>query len=246
MAASIIGCLAFAAIAGSSVAALAARSEKDSGATSVRDVADRSSRSEQRSPEGSTMGSGSLVERARADPSVTPTAPAATPAATPAVTPSASPPATVRKGPPPSPKPVAGLSQLQMNNAAKIVAAGQAMGLAKRAYVLAIACALQESNLHNLASYALPESFNYPNEGAGSDHDSVGLFQQRPSAGWGTVKNLMKPDYAAKAFYRALIQVPGWSTMELTWAVQSVQMSAFPYAYAPHEARAQTIVNALT
>jgi hypothetical protein len=237
MIASIVGCLAFAAIAGSSIAAVAARSESDGGASSVRDVADRSSRSDQRSLDGSTMGSGSLVERSQADPSASPTAPA--------VTPSASPSPTVRKGPPAQPKPVAGLSQLQMNNAQKIVAAGKALGLPKRAYVLAIACALQESNLHNLASYALPESFNYPNEGAGSDHDSVGLFQQRPSSGWGTVKNLMKPDYAAKAFYRALTQVPGWSTMELTWAVQSVQMSAFPYAYAPHEARAQTIVNAL-
>ena len=133
-----------------------------------------------------------------------------------------------------------------MNNASAIVAAGKALGLAKRAFVIAVACALQESNLLNLASTALPESFNYPNEGSGSDHDSVGLFQQRPSAGWGTVKNLMTPDYAAKAFYRVLVLVPGWATMALTYAAQAVQVSAYPDAYAKHEGRAQTIVDALT
>jgi hypothetical protein len=56
----------------------------------------------------------------------------------------------------------------------------------------------------------------------------------------------MTPDYAAKAFYLKLIQIPGWDTMDLTFAVQAVQSSAFPYAYAQHEARAQTIVDALT
>ena len=138
-----------------------------------------------------------------------------------------------------------GLSQIQMNNAQRIVAAGKALGLPKRAFVLAVACALQESNLLNLASAVLPESYSYPNEGSGSDHDSVGLFQQRPSSGWGSVKNLMTPDYAAKAFYRALIQIPGWDTMALTYAIQAVQISAYPDAYAKHEWRAQTIVDAL-
>jgi hypothetical protein len=133
-----------------------------------------------------------------------------------------------------------------MNNAKIIVDAGKSMGLPTRAMVIAVATAMQESNLRNLASTALPESFSYPNEGSGSDHDSVGLFQQRPSSGWGLVKDLMNPDYAARQFYQALILVPGWDTMELTFAAQAVQGSAFPYAYAPHEADAQAVVDALT
>lgn len=141
---------------------------------------------------------------------------------------------------------MAGLSSTQLNHARTIVAVGIAMGLPKRAYVIAIACALQESNLRNLASTALSESYRYPNDGRGSDHDSVGLFQQRPSAGWGSVRNLMSPDYAARQFYQALLKVPGWSAMALTRAAQAVQVSAYPLAYAKHEARAQTIVDALT
>jgi hypothetical protein len=144
-----------------------------------------------------------------------------------------------------NPTPVAGLDQTQMNNALKIVRAGQAMGLSKRAFVIAIATSMQECNLYNLASTALPESYNYNPEGSGSDHDSVGLFQQRPSAGWGSVASLMNPAYAATAFYKVLITVSGWDTMELTWAAQRVQVSAYPYAYAKHEARAQAVVDAL-
>jgi hypothetical protein len=143
------------------------------------------------------------------------------------------------------PTPVAGLSQAQMNNAKKIVEAGQAMGLPKRAFVIAVATSMQECNLFNLASTRLPESYNYYNEGSGSDHDSVGLFQQRPSSGWGTVAQIMDPIYAATAFYRVLVTVPGWDTMALTYAAQRVQVSAYPTAYAKHEARAQAVVDAL-
>jgi hypothetical protein len=143
------------------------------------------------------------------------------------------------------PTPVAGLSEPQMNNARRIVQAGQAMGLPKRAFVIAVATSMQECNLYNLASTRLPESYKYPNEGSGSDHDSVGLFQQRPSTGWGTVAQIMDPTYAATAFYRVLVTVPGWDTMALTYAAQRVQVSAFPTAYAKHEARAQAVVDAL-
>jgi hypothetical protein len=145
-----------------------------------------------------------------------------------------------------NPTPVAGLTQTQMNNALRIVGEGKALGLPKRAYVLAVACAMQESNLTNLASSVLPDSFNYPHEGSGSDHDSVGLFQQRPSSGWGTVKDLMTPAYAAKQFYGALVSIQGWQSMALTYAIQAVQVSAYPDAYAPHEWAAQTVVDALT
>jgi hypothetical protein len=120
------------------------------------------------------------------------------------------------------------------------------LGLPKQAYVAAVMCALQESKLYNLASYALPESWSYSNQGGGSDHDSVGLFQQRPSSGWGTIHDIMQPTYAATQFYRALMNVPGWQGMAMTYAIQAVQVSAFPDAYAPHQDRAQAIVDALT
>jgi hypothetical protein len=144
-----------------------------------------------------------------------------------------------------NPTPVGGLDQAQMNNALKIVQAGQAMGLPKRAFVIAVATALQESRLYNLASWRIAESLNLPHEGAGSDHDSVGLFQQRSSTGWGRVQDLMNPTYAATAFYTALVRIGGWESMALTWAAQRVQGSAYPSAYAPHEALAQQIVGAL-
>ncbi len=145
-----------------------------------------------------------------------------------------------------NPTPVAGLTQRQMNNALRIVGEGKALGLPKRAYVLAVACAMQESALRNLASNVLPESYNYPHEGSGTDHDSVGLFQQRPSTGWGAVKDLMTPAYAAKQFYDALVAIPGWQSMALSYAIQAVQISAFPDAYAQHEWAAQKVVDALT
>jgi hypothetical protein len=132
-----------------------------------------------------------------------------------------------------------------MDNALRIVQAGQAMGLPPRAYVIAIATAMQESKLRNLASTVIPESYQYNPEGEGSDHDSVGLFQQRPSAGWGYVSQLMDPAYSASAFYKVLVQVPGWDSMALTWAAQTVQVSCCPYAYGQHEGVAQTVVDAL-
>jgi hypothetical protein len=154
-------------------------------------------------------------------------------------------PTQVESAPPPPPTPVAGLNQTQMDNAWKIVQAGQGMGLPARAFVIAVATAMQESNLYNLASSRVPSSYNYPHEGSGSDHDSVGLFQQRASSGWGRVAQLMDPTYAATAFYSALQKVPGWQSMALTWAAQRVQRSAYPYAYAKHESRAQAVVDAL-
>jgi hypothetical protein len=248
--AGVLTCLALAATAGSSAGAVVNRGGTANKTTAVREVADTASRSRLRSPDPvqSTKATQTevLAEQATAPASApTPaqtTAPATAPLPSPTVT---TPPVPPKPRPPAQPTPVGGLTQLQMNNAQRIVAAGVSMGLPTRAFVLAIMCALQESNLLNLASTALPESFNYPNEGSGSDYDSVGLFQQRPSSGWGAVSDLMKPDYAAKAFYNALLQVPGWDTMELTLAIQTVQVSAFPYAYAPHESLATTIVNAL-
>jgi len=143
------------------------------------------------------------------------------------------------------PEPVGGLNQRQMEHAAVIVRVGQEMGLPKYAYVIAIATALQESYLRVLASDRIPKSFNYDHDGSGNDHDSVGLFQQRPSMGWGTVKQCMDPEYSARVFYEALKRVPGWRGMPVTVAAQAVQKSAYPNHYAKHEPLAREIVNAL-
>ncbi|WP_328346151.1 hypothetical protein [Micromonospora sp. NBC_00421] len=147
---------------------------------------------------------------------------------------------------PARPRPVAGLTQLQMDNAAVIVEVGVDLGVPRRGLVVAVATAMQESDLHNLASDVLPESYDHPHQGSGSDHDSVGLFQQRPSSGWGTVAQLMRPAYAARAFYSALAEIPGWRELSVTDAAQAVQISAYPDAYARHEVRATTVVDALT
>ncbi|MEV0649550.1 hypothetical protein AB0I28_30265 [Phytomonospora sp. NPDC050363] len=142
------------------------------------------------------------------------------------------------------PSPVAGLSAKQMKNAVTIVRVGQEMGLPKRAWIIAIMTAMQESRLYNLASYVVPESLEYPHQGTGADHDSVGLFQQRASGTWGSVEEIMTPKTSAEAFYRGLKGVDGWEDMALTYAAQAVQISAFPDAYAQHESLAREVVGA--
>jgi murein DD-endopeptidase MepM/ murein hydrolase activator NlpD len=141
---------------------------------------------------------------------------------------------------------VATLSSVQTHNAATIISRGQHGHVPPRGWVIAIATALQESDLRNLASPAVPESLNLPHDGVGVDHDSIGLFQQRPSAGWGTPAQIMDPTYASDRFYQKMITVQGWQTLPLTVVAQKVQVSAYPDAYAKHEARAAQIVNALT
>lgn len=123
----------------------------------------------------------------------------------------------------------------QMRNAAIIVQVGKQMSVPPRGWVVAVATAMQESVLRNL-----------PDLGARNDHDSIGLFQQRPSQGWGSVDQLLDPRYAARQFYRKLATVRGWQLMALTDAAQAVQRSAFPDAYAKHEPLATQVVNALT
>jgi murein DD-endopeptidase MepM/ murein hydrolase activator NlpD len=130
---------------------------------------------------------------------------------------------------------VASLSQAQTHNAAVIISVGQQMGVPPRGWVIAIATALQESALNNLG-----------NLGARNDHDSLGLFQQRPSMGWGTPAQVMDPAYASRKFYERMLQVSNWQGRPLTDVAQAVQRSAFPDAYAKHEARATQIVNSLT
>ncbi|MDO3685158.1 peptidase M23 [Micromonospora sp. C28ISP2-4] len=193
--------------------------------------------------------SAEVAERAAVDPAsramARPSAAPATPGTDPSASATASPKATAK----PKPKktvrqivPVAGLDRTQMNNAKKIVQAGKEMGMPRRALVIAVATAMQESTLLNYASGVLPESQSYPHQAIGWDHDSVGLFQQRPSSGWGTVEQLMDPEYATKAFLSALAEIPGWQNLPLSVAAQAVQISAFPDAYAQHEWRAGEVV----
>src|SRR4030095_15746226 len=105
--------------------------------------------------------------------------------------------------------PVAGLDATQMAHAKTIVDTAKQMKLPTKAAVIAVPTSMQETNLYNLANTGLPESENLPNDGTGYDHDSVGLFQQRPASGWGPVDQLMDPATSAKKFYQALDQVPG-------------------------------------
>ncbi len=122
----------------------------------------------------------------------------------------------------------------QMRNAAIIISVGQQMKVPPRGWVIAVATAMQESRLRNL-----------PNLGLRNDHDSLGLFQQRPSKGWGTVAQIMDPAYASRKFYEKLLTVAGWQTRALTEVAQTVQRSAYPDAYAKHESLASLVVNTL-
>jgi hypothetical protein len=119
----------------------------------------------------------------------------------------------------------------QRENAATIVQVGLALAVPERGEVVALATAMQESELNNLGDL-----------GANNDHDSLGLFQQRPSMGWGTAAQVTDPVYAATAFYLALKSVPGWESMAVTVAAQRVQRSAFPNAYAKWETDATSLV----
>jgi hypothetical protein len=141
---------------------------------------------------------------------------------------------------------VSGFDKAQVTNARTIVQTGQKLGMPARGLLVGLMTAMQESNLYNQASQAVPESFNYPHQGDSVDYDSCGLFQQRTSMGWGTVKQIMNPVYSSTKFFQRLKQVSGWQNMELTLAAQAVQGSAFPYAYAKHESGARRLLAALT
>jgi hypothetical protein len=119
----------------------------------------------------------------------------------------------------------------QSRYAALIAAISVQRGMPARAATIALATAYQESDLRNLGY---------------GDRDSVGLFQQRPSQGWGTPDQLQDPAYAANAFYDALAQVDGYASMPVTEAAQEVQRSGFPEAYADHEQDARVLASALT
>jgi hypothetical protein len=123
------------------------------------------------------------------------------------------------------------LSKEQAENAATIAAVGLREGFGERAVTIALATAYQESKIENLP---------------GGDRDSIGLFQQRPSQGWGTPEEIKDPVYSATKFYDALGKVQGFRGMAVTEAAQAVQRSAFPNAYADHEDDAAVLSAALT
>jgi hypothetical protein len=148
---------------------------------------------------------------------------------------------------PARPKLRAGIDEKQLAHAVTIVETGQEMGLPRRAFVVAIATALQESRLEVLANVNVPQSFDYrPRDGYGRDHDSVGLFQQRVSYYCNNdLKFCMDPRYSAMKFYDGLKRIDGWRQLPVTVAAQRVQGSAYPDAYARHQGAAELIVDSI-
>lgn len=123
------------------------------------------------------------------------------------------------------------LSDEMEQNALEIIRIGRDLGIGDYGIVIALATAMQESSLRNIGF---------------GDRDSVGLFQQRPSAHWGTKQQILNPEYAIRAFYggaksptkgvaRGLLDISGWRNLPLTEAAQAVQISAHPSAYAKWE-----------
>lgn len=148
------------------------------------------------------------------------------------------------------------LSESQTVVAKSYIAVGRARSVPDAGIVIALMMALQESGLQMLANPLVPESLQFPHAGVGSDHDSIGSAQQRPSAGWGTVDELMQPAYNAEAFYggpqgpnhgspQGLLDIPGWQQMDKGAAVQAVQRSAFPERYARWRPDAEAILAGL-
>lgn len=139
----------------------------------------------------------------------------------------------------------------QLGYAMTIYNTARELKLPQKAAVVALSTAMQESQLYNLANWNVPDSLDIPNDGAGQDYDSVGLFQQRPlppwgNGIWGTPKELMTPYISATKFYQALRSIPGWQNLPVTVAAQQVQGSAFPDAYAQHEGIAGALAKAIS
>jgi hypothetical protein len=119
----------------------------------------------------------------------------------------------------------------QASNAAAITAIAVQRGMPPRAATIAIATAMQESKVRNVKF---------------GDRDSLGLFQQRPSQGWGTAEQILDPEYSTNKFYDALEKVDGYESMDIAQAAQKVQRSAFGEAYAQHEAQARVTASVLS
>ncbi|WP_174777086.1 hypothetical protein [Cryobacterium sp. TMT1-2-2] len=133
------------------------------------------------------------------------------------------------------------LDRQQLTHAGTIITiGGQTANVGRAGVIVALMAALTESTLRLLANTsAFTESAAYPHDGVGSDHDSLGLFQMRPSSGWGTVAEVMDPSYQARAFFggvsgpnagspRGLLDFAGWQMLDPGAAAQAVEVSAYP------------------
>ncbi|WP_080733867.1 C40 family peptidase [Rhodococcoides fascians] len=138
----------------------------------------------------------------------------------------------------------AGLGDRQLAIAKQSVAIGEAMGVPEQGIIVALATQSQESSFRLLANSNVPDSLNYPHDGVGSDHLSVNSYQQQVTI-WGDTATLMNQTTANRLFYQALLAVPGWESMPVTVAAQTVQGSAYPDAYADDETLARTLYSEL-
>lgn len=151
------------------------------------------------------------------------------------------------------------LSREQLERAATIIETGSRIpGVGRKGLVIALMAGLAESRLQMLSNTdAFPESGTFPNDGDGSDHDSLGIFQMRPSAGWGTVEDLMDAAFQTRAFFggpsgpnhgspRGLLDLPNWHEFDEGVAAQAVEVSAHPDRYAPFKSTAERIIAVLT
>ncbi|MGO1316495.1 MAG: M23 family metallopeptidase [Cellulomonadaceae bacterium] len=151
------------------------------------------------------------------------------------------------------------LNRTQLTHAATIITVGQTTtGVGHDGLVVALMAGLTESGLRMYAnSAAYPHSTSFSHDGDAADHDSLGIFQMRPAAGWGTVGQLMDPTYQARAFFggpegpnagspRGLLDIPDWQTLPKGAAAQAVEVSAYPDRYARYEPVAEAILTALT
>jgi murein DD-endopeptidase MepM/ murein hydrolase activator NlpD len=151
------------------------------------------------------------------------------------------------------------LDTRQLTHAATIITTGaRTPGVGRDGVIIALMAALTESTLRMLANPSTyPESADYPNDGFGSDHDSLGIFQMRAAAGWGSVAELMNVEYQAQAFFggpsgpnagspRGLLDVANWQLLDPGEVAQAVEVSAFPDRYQNYEPVAESIFSALT
>jgi murein DD-endopeptidase MepM/ murein hydrolase activator NlpD len=151
------------------------------------------------------------------------------------------------------------LDRTQLRHAATIIAVGQGIdGVGRDGLIVALMAGLTESGLRMYANTtAYPESAGFSHDADGSDHDSLGIFQMRPAAGWGSVAELMDPIYQARAYFggpsgpnagspRGLLDIPAWHTLSKGAAAQAVEVSAYPDRYARYEPVAEAILAALT
>jgi cell wall-associated NlpC family hydrolase len=150
------------------------------------------------------------------------------------------------------------LDRAQLTHAATIVSVGAGTrSVGRDGMLIALMAALTESHLRMLSNTnAYPDSANYPKDGNGGDHDSLGLFQMRPSTGWGTIADLMDAEYEAAAFYggptgpnagspRGLLDIDGWQQLPKAAAAQAVEVSAYPDRYAAYQPVAEGILGGI-